>query len=412
MMGEQGESMSMESTVEEYVRLALAIEQHRSGYIDSYYGPAEWKQQAAGRGKQPLEPLSVRVAALADAVAGDTDLEEQRRDFLARQVRAMQTSLRLLGGEKMSLADETEALYDVRPAWIAESHMEEAHRRLSHALPRGDSVPGRMAAFKQQLEITVDQAVELLPAITDRLRALTRERFPLPEGESAEIAYVSDKPWQGYNWYLGGSRSRIEINRDFPPRIDRLVSLAAHEIYPGHHTELSNKDSRLHRLAGWAEHCMQLLNSPACVISEGIATSALLVIMGTEDLQAWYADDLLPRARLDSGFAPAIVTLAEVWDTLGDAMDNASFMLHDRGASEQQAAAYLQRYGLLTEDEARKRVQFINDPEDRSYVFTYASGRRLLKELFTARGNVTHWFTRLLTEAVTPTQIRNWIHAA
>jgi hypothetical protein len=404
--------MTPKATSEEYVRLALAIEQHRRGFIDAYFGPTQWQQESKAAGKLPLDDLVARAAALADAVAAEVGMDDQRRDYLSRQVRAMQTRLRLMSGEPMSLADETEALYDVRPAWIPESRFEEAHRRVSDVLPGAESLLERMVALKHRLEITFDQAVDLLPSIEDRLRSLTRGRFPLPEGESAEIHYVSDKPWGGYNWYLGDSRSRIEINRDFPPRLERLVALVAHEMYPGHHTELSNKDSRLHLGAGWSEHCLQLLNSPASAISEGIATSALLVIMQPAELQAWYEHELLPRVGLDPGLAPAIVAFAEVVETLGDASDNAAFMIHEQGANEQETAAYVERYCLLTEHEARKRVDFIKDPDDRSYVFTYGAGRRLLKELFAARGDVTYWFTRVLTEPVTPSQIREWIRAA
>ena len=44
-------------------------------------------------------------------------MNPQRRDYLARHLTAMQMSVHLLGGEKVSLADEVEAMYDVRPDW-------------------------------------------------------------------------------------------------------------------------------------------------------------------------------------------------------------------------------------------------------------------------------------------------------
>ena len=37
--------MSAESIVQEYVQLALAIDVHEPGYVDAYFGPAEWRQQ-------------------------------------------------------------------------------------------------------------------------------------------------------------------------------------------------------------------------------------------------------------------------------------------------------------------------------------------------------------------------------
>jgi hypothetical protein len=97
---------------EEFVRLALAINEHLPGYIDSYFGPEDWSQEAKRAGKLALPELTDRTDQLAIHVSRVDGLDEQRRDFLARQITAMQMSLRLLTGEKVSLTEEVEALYD------------------------------------------------------------------------------------------------------------------------------------------------------------------------------------------------------------------------------------------------------------------------------------------------------------
>ena len=250
---------------------------------------------------------------------------------------------------------------------------------------------------------------ELLPIVQARLRQATRQRFPLPEDEGLEFKYVSGHPWFAYNWYLGGGRSRIELNTDLPMQVTRLVKTIADECYPGHHTELSIKDMRLHRQQARREHGLMLLNSPSAVISEGIATSALSVILSDEELEQWYAQELMPRAGLDPALAHGEADISRLMDVLGGASDNAAFMLHDQGVDPAELAPYLQKYGLLTEDEARKRIDFISDPLDRSYIFSYSAGRQLLTALFEQQGHVTHWFTRMLAEPVTPSQIRGWM---
>ncbi len=67
-------------------------------------------------------------------------MDSQRRDFLARQTNAMQMSLRLLRGEKVSLAEEVRELYDVEPRWVDEAGFDEAHRELDQILP-GEGLP-------------------------------------------------------------------------------------------------------------------------------------------------------------------------------------------------------------------------------------------------------------------------------
>ncbi len=69
------------------------------------------------------------------------------------------------------------------------------------------------------------------------IRKRTAGLVTLPEIEAIEIAMVSDKPWGGYNWYLGDCRSLIEINTDLPIRANSLLDLICHEGYPGHHAE-------------------------------------------------------------------------------------------------------------------------------------------------------------------------------
>jgi uncharacterized protein YjbI with pentapeptide repeats len=76
--------------------------------------------------------------------------------------------------------------------------------------------------------------------------------------------------------------------------------------------------------------------------------------------------------------------------------------------SKAEVSAYFQRYGLRRPNEADKAVEFLSSPLSRSYVFTYSIGGKLLDALFAAQGNADFWFTRLLTEAVTPSQIRAW----
>jgi hypothetical protein len=393
---------------EEFVRLALAIEQHLPGYVDSYFGPDEWMAQAKQAGKVPLRDLTERADRLAMDLSYATELDPQRRDFLSRQVSAMQMSLRLLSGEKISLAEEAQGLYDVRPEWKDESNFEEAHKEWDQALPPGGSLSERLQAWRLSLEISVEKVQEILPVIINKLRALTRQRFGLPKGENFSLQFVSDQPWSAYNWYLGGYQSRIDFNTDLPMRVSGLADLVAHEGYPGHHTELSIKEEKLIRERQYHEHTLTLINSPSCVISEGIATSALEMIITEADLEDWYREEILPLAGMAHIDAKRLIEIGKASRKLEGLVGNAAFMLHDQKKSEAQIIHYLQKYGLRTEKEAQQSIRFISSGIDRSYIFTYHMGYDLLEELF-AHGNREAYFRRLLEEPVTPGQVREWI---
>jgi hypothetical protein len=309
----------------------------------------------------------------------------------------------------MPFVDEVDLLYDVRPTWIDEAVFGEAQRQLDELLPPGDTLLERMTVRRQALEISVERAKDLLPVIAQHLREISRKHFPLPEEESLDFSFVQNQPWAAYNWYLGHGRSRIDINTDLPFHVNSLAEMVAHEAYPGHHTELSIKDFQLVQQAGHFEQSVALINSPSCVVAEGIATCALSTVMPDESLAAWYAAEIFPRAGLTGMDAQRELMIDQAWKNLDGVDGNAAFLLHDRGAGVDEVLNYLQHYGLATEPEARKLIDFIGDLSRRSYIFTYCWGKRLLKALFALKQDATHWYARLLTEAVTPTQIRQWM---
>ena len=394
--------------VEEYIKLGFAIEEYLPGYVDSYFGPDEWESQAKQDGKLPLQNLTGRTAQLASAISQADNMDIQRKDFFIRQVTAMQMSVRLFSEEKIPLAEEVNALYDVQPIWVNESQFEEAHKELDTLLPPGDSLAERLQDWNRSLEIHIEKAKELFPLVAKRLRELTHQRFNLPDEEDFTLEFVSDKPWGAYNLYLGGFQSRIDINIDLPIRVTGLAELIAHEGYPGHHTELSLKEQKLVREKNYLEHTIALLNSPSCVVAEGIATSARETILTDNEMEDWYRQDLLPLAGISHIDPKRIMEISNALRKTKGIMGNLSFMLYDQHKSVEEAEDYLQRYALATEKERKHLIRFISDPLSRSYVFTYDMGYDLLKELFSHVDRDTY-FKRLLEEPVTPSQIRQWI---
>src|SRR5206468_10586598 len=124
-----------------------------------------------------------------------------------------------------------------------------------------------------------------LAEVVSRLNAALQERAAglvgLPEGESVEYEYVSDKPWTAFNYHRGDLRSRIEVNTDFASVPDAVVEWVAHETYPGHHTEHAWKEQLLTR-AGRLEESIVLIPTPQSVMSEGIASVAAEIALGDE----------------------------------------------------------------------------------------------------------------------------------
>jgi hypothetical protein len=94
---------------------------------------------------------------------------------------------------------------------------------------------------------------------------------------------------------------------------------------------------------------------------------------------------------------------------LDQVRQDAALMLHDRGAGEEEVAAFLQRWLLVPEERARQMLRFLSHPLWRAYTSTYVEGYRLLSEWLAARPtskSVADRFVRLLDEPLTPAAIR------
>jgi hypothetical protein len=221
---------------------------------------------------------------------------------------------------------------------------------------------------------------------------------------------VEQQPWSAYNWYLGDYRSRIDINTDLPLRANSAVPLLAHEAYAGHHTEHALKEQRLYRQQGRAEHAVQLLLAPECVLSEGIADSARQIIFDDDDLAAFLRDEIYPLAGLPDLDVDQQQQIGQASEALRWVSGNAALLLHRDGRPPDEVQRYIEQHGLSTTREAAQSMKFIQNPLFRSYIFNYAMGKALLAPLLEGPDRTAN-FARLLSEPFTPTQVREWLAA-
>src|SRR5687768_7322265 len=95
--GGASKAPTMDTIAEEYVKLVLALGQHDSDYVDAYYGPPEWKTEAA-KAKIDLGGLAVRAAALEASLARQPvpsgEMERLRLQYLQRQVASLAARVR------------------------------------------------------------------------------------------------------------------------------------------------------------------------------------------------------------------------------------------------------------------------------------------------------------------------------
>ena len=221
--------------------------------MDGYFGPPRLQAEVEGETEaRSAAQLADDARTLAQALPR-AGYDPQREAFLQRQVGALETVARRAAGETMSLTAEVEACFDVHPVRTGEAEFRAALRQLDRLLPGSGAVRERMLAWRRRFELPVSAVLPLVHRLQAELRRRTAALVPLPDGESVSFELVSDKPWSGYNWYLGKFRSRVELSTDLPLKAHTLPGLVAHEAYPGHHTERAVKEAKLWREQGRLE---------------------------------------------------------------------------------------------------------------------------------------------------------------
>ena len=380
------------SLAERYLTLAFRLAKHEPALVENYYGPPEFA--AAVEAEEPLE--SARLVEEAQSLLAD--LESQRSAWLGGQTRALLTTARRLAGERFAYADEVEGTFGIRPRWYDEGDFKRAHDLLDEALPGAGDVRVRFARWFGQTAVAPEKLLPVLQAVVGELRERTEALVGLPQDESFELELVTGERWFGFNRNLGGLRSRISINTDLPFPAGDLAYFAAHEGYPGHHTDGAWKEQVLVRERGQVEITMTLYG-PQAVLAEGVAE------LGTDLVLEDGGQELVARQLRRLGIDYDADVGAKVFEArrlVRTVSSNVALLLYERGASVDEARGYARRWSLQPEDRVEKMLAFVRDRAFPGYVHCYPEGHRLCAGF--VRGDPER-FKRLLVEQWLPSDL-------
>jgi hypothetical protein len=408
------QTAGMNAIAETYVKLVLALGQHDADYVDAYYGPAEWRQEAEA-GKAPLDELAGRARTALAAVGGvpppSAEIDQLRLRYLERQLSAVAARIRMLKGDRLSFDEESRALYDAVAPTLPESHFQAILDRLDKRFPGTGPLITRYEAFRGRFVIPRDKHDAVFQAAIEGCRRRTLQHVKLPDTERFTLEYVSNKSWSGYNWYQGNFRSLIQMNTDLPSYIDRALDLACHEGYPGHHVYNALLEQHLVRHRGWVEFSVYALFSPQSLIAEGTANYGIEVAFPGPERIAFERTVLFPAAGLDPATAEQYYEVQTLVEQLAYAGNEAARRYINGQIDRDGAAAWLERYALMSKERAVQRVRFFD--QYRSYVINYNLGKDLVRAYIQSRpgvaGNATRrWqeFETLLSSPRLPSTLK------
>lgn len=394
-----------EALIRDYLLLGLRFDRLEEGYVDSFTGDPQLRRQVAAEPVPDPADLTRQAHRLLAQVPG-SGLEPERADYLSAHLKALACAGRKFAGEEVGFVEEVREYFDVDITKGDPQRYRDAHRKLDEVVGGSGSLAERMQAYRSAEEIPPQRLEEAIHAFSSALRDRVRATFPLPDRETITYEVVTDKPWSGFNYYLGDYTSTVAVNADLKQQMSNLPRLVAHESYPGHHTEHCRKEAGLVASQGQAEQTIFLVNTPQCLMAEGLADLALYAVQGS-NWGAWaqeiYADLGL---RFDGERAVAV---AEASAALADVRQDAALMLHDEHRDVDEVVSYLSTWLLTSESRARQMLKFLSSPLWRAYTSTYVEGYRLLRGWLDARPaevSLTERFGRLLDEPLIPSALR------
>jgi hypothetical protein len=385
----------------EYVRLGLRFDRLEPGFVDAYTGDPRVRGDVLDEPSPPPQQLRDQARGLLREL-DSAGLPDDRTAYLRGQLGGLECSARKMSGEPVGFVDEVASYFQVDVELGDPAVYAAAHAELEALLPGDGTLVERFALHRRREECPPDRLEAAVLALSSALRDRVRVDYGLPEPETVEYEVVTDQPWSGFNYYEGAFRSRVAINADLPHRLAQLPHLVAHESYPGHHTEHCRKELGLVDKNGRVEHTVFLVNTPECLMAEGLADLGIEATVAT-GWGPWAAEILADLGlRFDGELAERITAAAA---PLNRVRQDAAILLHDRGADPDEVVAYLQRWSLVSTERSRQQLRFLTHPLWRAYISTYVEGFDLLARWLADRPtgeSLADRFLRLLDEPLTP----------
>ena len=371
----------IDAIAERYIRLALSLGVHDADYIDAYYGPVEWKTAADAK-KVALPDIRLQAKALIADLdklkrpSGSDELATLRYDYLRKQMEALDYRAAMLGGRRGSFDEETKALYDTHTMARPDAYYQGLLKDLDAALPGTGDVVVRYNAFRERFYIPRGKVDAAFKTAIDECRRRTAAHIELPPTESFTVEYVTGKSWSAYNWYKGRYRSVIQVNTEFPIEVDRVIDLACHEGYPGHHVYNVLLEKTLVDDRGWKEFSVYPLFSPQSLIAEGTANYGIDVAFPGDERMKYERDVIFPLVGFDKARAAEYRNVQRLFGRLSHAGNEAARRYLEGTITATEAAVWLEKYALYSPERALQRVRFID--QYRSYVINYNHGKDLV----------------------------------
>jgi hypothetical protein len=390
-----------------FLRLALRIDKHIKGYVDFYIGPKKLREIVDN------EVITSPDKLLTDCKSLQKDLFKQgynndREKYLEKNLIAMRTSIEDLNGIEIPFKEKFLRLYDVVLQPVNESELDNLKEEFNAAYGGLGSLEKRMSDLRVQRTVPEGKVYKLFKKALNITRKRTKELFVnfLPQKEKIVLELVKNNDgvkWAYYNWYLGNYCSRIEVNPNYNMYWTAFLFAAAHEGYPGHHTEFIIKEQRLYRELNHFEHSILLLHSPKLILSEGIADIAVNVLFSNQEAVEISLQELCTDSSNEVSLE-IMMAQNKIKGKITLFWYNFAYHALIDKYNDEELMRYGTNFEIVSKENLRNQLKRISTPSCSKNAFMYNLGSNLIINKYGEFPSVKH-FRNLLVNPLLPSDL-------
>jgi hypothetical protein len=390
-----------------FLHLVLHIDKHNKGYVDYYIGPKKLRKIVDN------EVIASPNKLLTDCKALQKDLfkqgyDKKRERYLEKMLTAMRTSIEILDGIEISIKKQFLRLFDVALQPVNESELDNLKEEFNAAYGGLGSLEKRMNDLRVRRTVPEGKVFELFKKALNITRERTKELFVnlLPQKERVVLELIKNNDnvkWAYYNWYMGNLRSQIDVNPNYNMYWTAFLFAAAHEAYPGHHTEFTVKEQRLYRELNQFEHSILLLHSPKLIISEGIADLAVKVLFSNREAVEISLRELCPDSSNEDSLE---IMMAQNKVRGKSTLFWYNFAYHaliDK-YNDEELIRYGTNFEIVSKENIKNQLKKISNPVYSKNAFLYNLGSNLIKYKYGEPPSVKN-FRYLLVNPILPSDL-------
>jgi hypothetical protein len=291
-----------------------------------------------------------------------------RRVVVAALLRSLAAAARLFSGGELSYAEKLVDLVGAPAGPVTEEEIEASRTALDELLRRVGVVRGtltqRIVAWETERALPASALAATFAELMAEGKARTAARIFDTGDFTMALNPVRDVP---YTARCGFDQRRMDLNVDLGFTRAALKHLVAHEVYPGHATQLLLTRARV--LAGRAhpETLLCTANTVLGCVQEGIADEGIALI-------DWFEDE-------DDHIHHELRRLRTAAQT------SAAWFLMVEGRAPEAVAAYLRETAAGQEAWVQGRLRMAAHPFRGPFIASYWAGARAVRRVFERVGD-------------------------